>query len=639
MKFPIRTKLILAICLPLLAVYLTVLAIEYRLGKAQAIAQMRERWTEATAHLADEVDKDLSVACQTARNAAASLGQFPLREAGQIDALLSANVRDTPSAFGSAAAFEPRAFDPGRERFARYACRSAKGPGLIVKDVPYDYFRWDWYRLPRESRLPREAGQPVWTEPYFDRGAGDILMCTCSVPFYRDKEFRGVATVDVSLEDLREELRKASTGEEYCTIVSRTGTFISHPDQSRIMADSVFRLAERSGSEELAKIGREMTAGKTGVRRLTDAETGKTAWIVFVPIESVGWSLAAVIPESQVMAGVYWRLNRHAAMLLGGLAAIVLVVMVVAAWITRPIARLAVAAHELAKGNLEVQVPSVGGRDEVGEFAHTFSAMVRDLKGNVEQRIRETAARESLQHELQVARRLQTSLLPMARPPFPGRTEFSLDAHNEPAKIMAGDFFDFWLVSDDVLALVVADVSGKGAAAAMFMAVARTILRSFPAQGQSPAQVLAMANRIIAADNKEQMFVTVFFAHYRVRTGELVFAIAGHNPPYVVRVDGAAVSLGEATGPILGVFEDAQFADRRERLAAGDVLVAYTDGVTEAMDAQGVMFGDERLQTLLSTIHNEPVEAIRRRILEEVTRHRQGQDQDDVTVLVLRRNE
>jgi serine phosphatase RsbU (regulator of sigma subunit) len=172
----------------------------------------------------------------------------------------------------------------------------------------------------------------------------------------------------------------------------------------------------------------------------------------------------------------------------------------------------------------------------------------------------------------------------------------------------------------------------------MFMAVARTILRSFPAQGQSPAQVLAMANRILAADNKEQMFVTVFFAHYQVRTGEMVFANAGHNPPYLVRAGGAVASLGEATGTILGVFPDAAFDDGRASLAPDDVLVAYTDGVTEAADAEGVMFGDERLEKLLSEIHAEPVEAIRRRILEEITAYRQGQDQDDVTVLVLKRS-
>ena len=134
------------------------------------------------------------------------------------------------------------------------------------------------------------------------------------------------------------------------------------------------------------------------------------------------------------------------------------------------------------------------------------------------------------------------------------------------------------------------------------------------------------------------MFVTVFFAHYQVRTGELIFANAGHNPPYIVRADGAVTSLGEATGTILGVFPEAAFEDGRASLAPGDLLAAYTDGVTEAADTEGLLFGEERLEKLLSEIHAQPVEAIRRRILDEVTAYRQGQDQDDVTVLVLKRN-
>jgi phosphoserine phosphatase RsbU/P len=243
------------------------------------------------------VDKDLLVARQTACNTAATLTQLAPREAGQLERLLRTNVSDTKTAFGAAVAFEPRAFAPDRERFSRYVCRSAQDHGVIVRDLAYDYTAWDWYRLPRESR------KVVWTEPYFDRGGGEILMCTCSAPFFRGEEFQGVATVDVSLEDLRERLLRASTGGEYCMIVSRTGTFVSHPEEARIMADSVFDLAERCGSPELAEAGHKMTAGETGVRRLVDPETGENAWMVFVPVASVGWSLAAVIPESQVQIG------------------------------------------------------------------------------------------------------------------------------------------------------------------------------------------------------------------------------------------------------------------------------------------------------------------------------------------------
>lgn len=631
MKLRIRTKLILAICLPLVLVYLTMLALEYQTSREQAIAQMQRHLTEATARLASEIDKDLTAVRQTTLNTAALMTQYPLREEKEFDTLLRSNVRDTPTAFGAAIAFEPFAFQPKRQRWARYVCRAGGPSGFKTVDIDYDYGRWDWYLL------PKLLGRPAWTDPYFDEGAGDILMCTCAAPFYRDEQFQGVVTMDIALGHLREKLSKVDARGGYCVIISRTGTFVSHPDESYILGQSIFSLAEWYQSPELADVGHAMTAGQRGVRRLIDAESGEPVWIVFAPIGSVGWSAAAVIPEAHVMADVYARVNRQALMLLGGLAAIVLVILAATGWMTRPIARLAVAAQELAKGNLEVQVPGATGRDEIAEFACTFNAMVRDLKNNIDQRIRETAARQSLERELQVARQIQTSLLPTARPPFPDRKEFSLDAGTEPAKIMAGDFFDFWFVDDDLLALVVADVCGKGVPAAMFMAVARTLLRSFSTAGRAAQDVLAEANRVMSAENREQMFVTMFYAHYDVRAGTLTFVNAGHNPPYIIRKEGAVVGLGPPTGPIVGVWEEAHFEEGRVCLAPGDALVAFTDGVTEAADAQGVLFGEQRLENLLSALRDEPVEEICRRIVEEVDQYRQGKDQDDVTVLVLRR--
>lgn len=631
MKFPLRSKLILAICLPLLAIYLGILAIDYHTGRRQAIAQMMRHLSEGTARMASEVDQELMAVRQTVRNAAALMSDFPLEDQQQIDTLLRSNVRDTPAAFGAAIAYEPGAFQPGRERYARYVCRSAGNSSLKTGDIPYDYARWDWYLLPKLLE------RPAWTDPYFDEGAGDVLMCTCSGPFYQDNGFRGVVTVDVALDHLRQRLRKIDTSGGYAVIVSQAGTYVSHPDESHVMAESIFSISQWHQSPELASLGREMTAGRRGVRRLLDVETGVPVWVVYAPIASVGWSVAAVLPETQVMADVFQRLNRHAGLLLGGLVAIVAVIALAATWITGPIARLSTAVQQLAKGNLEVQLPAMRGGDEISGFANTFNMMVGDLKRSIDERIRETAARESIERELQVARQIQTSLMPMIRPAFPDRQEFTLDAHTEPAKIMAGDFFDFWLVDHDVLAVVVADVSGKGVPAAMFMAVARTILRSFSTAARSPGEVLTIANRIMAADNEEQMFVTVFYAHYRIQTGELTFANGGHNPPYIVRPGGEVICLGPSTGPLVGVFEEAEFDDAHARLAPHDTLVVFSDGVTEAADAEGVLYGDQRLMDLLSTICNGAVEEIRERILKEVNDYRQNQDQDDVTLLVLKR--
>jgi len=632
MSLSLRNKLILAIALPLLAVYSGVMAIDYRKGKVEAVAEAEQFLTALAGRLAMEIDRDLASAAQTARSTADYLTRFQPRRRETIDALLRSILETNRSIFGTAAAFEPGAFEAGRERFAPYLCRNGSG-GIHSVEIEYDYARWDWYLL------PKLLDRPVWTDPYFDEGAGNVLMCTYAAPFRREGKFEGTVGVDIALAELQRRLARVDARGGYCTLVSRSGTFVSHPNESYIMAETIFSLAAWHESAELAEVGREMIAGKSGVRRLIDVATGRPAWVVYVPVESVQWSLAAVIPEKAVMAEVYQRLNRQAGLLLGGLAVTVGLIVAASTWVSRPIARLAAAAHEVARGNLDVRVPDRHGRDEVGRFVTTFNQMIAELKESVESRVRETSAREAVQRELQIARQIQTSLLPMARPPFPNRKEFALDAQTAPAKIMAGDFFDFWFVADDVLALVAADVSGKGVPAAIYMAVARTVLRNFSVPENGPARVLTIANQVMAAQNEQGMFVTIFYGHYHVRTGELIFANGGHNPPFLARRDGSILFLEPATGPIVGTRPEAEYAERRETLGPGDLLLLYTDGVTEARAPDDRLLGDEGLHKILDDVHDRSVEEICREIIHRVDAYRSSPDQDDVTVLALRRAE
>ena len=202
---------------------------------------------------------------------------------------------------------------------------------------------------------------------------------------------------------------------------------------------------------------------------------------------------------------------------------------------------------------------------------------------------------------------------------------------------MAGDFFDFWFVAEDVLALVMADVSGKGVPAAMFMAVARTVLRNFSVPENGPARVLTIANNVMSTQNDEAMFVTVFYAHYHVRTGDLVFANGGHNSPFLVRRGAAPILLDSSTGPIVGVLPEASYEERRTTLGPGDLLVLYTDGATEARNGEDRLLGDEGLRQILAEVQSEPVAGVCRSLLERVNAFRTSTDQDDVTVLALRR--
>jgi sigma-B regulation protein RsbU (phosphoserine phosphatase) len=635
MKFPLRVKLILAICLPLLAVYLTVLALDYRSSRQEALAQMENYLTEVTAHEALELDEQLSSITQIARSTGQFLQTFPHRASAELERLARANLLAEPRVFGFGVALETSVSGGARERRAPYVCRTPEGQGLRSMDitsVSFDYTRSDWYLLPKLLR------HPAWTDPYFDEGIGGILMCSYSVPLLRDNEFEGVIVTDISLEPNRRQMFPTRYHGEYRVLISPTGTIVYHPDEELVLAESIFSLAEWHHLPALADLGREMVAGKQGVVRLPDYQTGQPKWYAFAPVPSAGWSLAIIIPEEEVLAPLRDRLSRQLYLLLGGLALILVLVILVSSWITRPLERLAVAVRTVAQGKLDVQVEGIRRRDEIGQLAATFNQMVVDLKANIEATIRATRARQVIEQELQVARQIQASLLPSLRPPFPNHPEFALDADIEPALVMAGDFYDFWLLDNQHLAVVIADVSGKGVPAAMFMAVARTMLRNFTTPGQSPRDVLNIANRLIAADNTKAMFVTIFYGHYHIPTGELVFANAGHNPPLLVRQNGRVESLGPPTGPLLGVFPEAEYEDAHALLMPNDLLLLYTDGVTEAQNQNHQFFGEAGLSALLQQLHGESVTTVCRVILENVNTYRHGEGQDDVTLVALRRS-
>ncbi|HLF28685.1 MAG TPA: GAF domain-containing SpoIIE family protein phosphatase [Anaerolineae bacterium] len=201
-----------------------------------------------------------------------------------------------------------------------------------------------------------------------------------------------------------------------------------------------------------------------------------------------------------------------------------------------------------------------------------------------------------LEHELQVAREVQVSLLPRETPRVPG-WEFA--AHWQPAREVSGDFYDFIESGPDRLGIVIADVSDKGMPAALFMALTRSILRASAAAAESPAQCITQANRLICADATNGMFVTLCYAQLNSAAGELTYVNAGHNPPLRYRAQDDQLIELERTGAILGFDEALPFEQRTFPVAAGDFIFLYTDGVTEALDAQQREFGKERLRQLL----------------------------------------
>jgi phosphoserine phosphatase RsbU/P len=259
-----------------------------------------------------------------------------------------------------------------------------------------------------------------------------------------------------------------------------------------------------------------------------------------------------------------------------------------------------------------------------------LTQMVRDLRDALADKRRLI----SLQQELEIARTMQLTILPQV---FPDLVELDTAARMIPAKEVGGDFYDFFPISEDKIAVVIADVSGKGIPAAFFMLIARTMLRAIAESGVGPAETMRRVNNLLAAENEQMMFVTVFYGELDLRTGVLAFSNGGHNPPLRVTRDGAVIELERSQGIALAVMPDMPFAEKSLKLDAGDMVVLFTDGVTEAFNGSDAMYGDARLVAAVGRQVTATAREGLDGVLSDVARFTAGAPQsDDITCLVLR---
>ncbi len=241
------------------------------------------------------------------------------------------------------------------------------------------------------------------------------------------------------------------------------------------------------------------------------------------------------------------------------------------------------------------------------------------------------------ENELRIGRSIQESLLPMIFPPFPDRREFELYADNIPAKEVAGDFYDFFFIEEDRLAIIIADVSGKGVSAGLFMAITRTLIKVTSDDLKDPAGILEKTNRVLSLDNEACMFTTMFLAVYNVKTGKLEFANAGHNPPLIIHTDGEITKVCVSRDPVLGIVEEQHYHGGEITLEKDQTLVLYTDGITEAVAPDGEFYGEENFSQLLKENRGLPLEGLAGKIESELEEFQQGEQFDDITFLLLRR--
>jgi sigma-B regulation protein RsbU (phosphoserine phosphatase) len=601
-------------------------------GAAQE--QAKDRAKLLARHYAALYDGQFSAVAQVGRSLANFLSLNPQAKPQRLYSLMEQTLRQDTLISRISMAYEPAALENAPEGLILSVTQ--RDSELVRQDLAPGYERYfdsdlPWWDVARQG--------PRWTEPYVDPVRSDGPLCTYSIPIKPDEgDAMGVLSLDVPLHVLQRRVGAQELEADEFFIISREGTFISDQNPDLIMRRTIYQLADASARPELAELGRRMNVEFSGFAEVPARGSSDINWIFFARIRSTGWVFAALVPRSRAMAPA-WDTTWYG--LIGLAIALLLIaatLWIVARRITQPIRNLAQTVQELAEGNLEAEAKEVTSRDEVGQFARAFNAMIADLRRHVNALTEQTAARQAVESELTVARRIQSSLLPCPEVPCAKRKDLDLSAVNEPVRTVAGDFYDFFELDEDTLIVTIADVSGKGIPAAMFMAVTRTVLRNLAPHCAGPGELLKQANRQLVEDNTGSMYVTLFTAWYHPSRGELRYANAAHPPPYLLGPDSSLRRLGTSTGTVVGLMDAADYEERSERLNPGERLVLYTDGVTEARGPGGVFLEEEGLERILAGCGSLEPEAICRHVVEQVNLFQADEKRtDDVTVLVLQR--
>lgn len=632
----IVTKLVLIIAFFSVIIFSITLGYNYHQSRQLLQTELESNARNLALSLVNRVETELTAVIKVTESTVRSLETASHNERSMMS-LLQATVAQTPELYGSAIAFEPYAYKATQKFYAPYYYRAGdqiKFSQLAGSYQNLPYIHWDWYQIPKELQ------KAEWSEPYFDEGASNILVSTYSVPFYvkrqGGKQFSGVVTADVSLDGLTKlisSVKVLDTG--YAALLSRNGMILAHPLKDSIMNDTFFSIAESRNDPAMRELGRKMISGETGFV-LYKSLVGTRSWMYYAPIRSTGWTLAVVFPEHELLKHTRQLSLTMATMGFIGVALLIFAIVYITRLIIQPLRTLADAADEIAKGNFDVALPEVNSGDEVGMLTQDFEMMRKSLKDYVQNLTETTAAKERIQSELKMATNIQASLLPRIFPAFPTHLEFDVFASMVPAKEVGGDFYDFFFIDDKRLCFLIADVSDKGVPAALYMMVAKTLLKSEGQRLKQPDQILESVNRTLAMDNDACMFATVFLGILDTSTGEVCFGNAGHNPPLLVNEAGVAY-LTMQSGLMIGPIEDTVYKTESLILKPGDTLFLYTDGVTEAKNPQDALFGEDRLLSALTAAAHKDLTEIVQHIGDEVAKHADGAPQsDDITMLVLR---
>lgn len=544
-----------------------------------------------------------------------------------------------PDSLGGGIWFEPYTIDKSQKRFCLYAFRNKDGKVVIDESFnseKYNYLNQNWYKQ-IITQIKEKKVDVAWSLPYYENQGSNTLMITAGSGIYDDNgKLIGISTVDWEINSIKEEIKNMN-------FVSKTNlrssfssgkhiknhfALFANPKDDYVIVSTDPYLDNKTlvGSklenipwynENLIDIVFLNYHGKDYVPYVKSFANGMIL-IICIPRTEMFYSLVCtlrVMILTLLLLGIliptllYWSLNRY---------------------VMKPIKILTDIANKIGKGE-DVKIKIEKPR-EFAQLASTFDKMTTNIKSI-------TKEKERINSELSVAKSIQSSSLPSVFPAFPDKKEFDIFASMEPAKEVGGDFYDFFFIDEDRLMFLIADVSGKGVPAALFMMTVKTLINNLSQMGYSAKQLIQTINKKICENNNQGFFVTMLSGIVDIKTGKINIANCGHNLPLIKRQNGKYEYMKLESNIALGVFENAEFEIHEIEMNPGDIIYTYTDGITEATNINDQMYGEQRLYDCLNNINETDIMGIAQKVKTSIKEYTDSTPQsDDITMLIFKYN-
>lgn len=498
-----------------------------------------------------------------------------------------------------------------------------------IKNTNDDFLYKDWFQIPRLT------GRPYWSDPWYDKEGAKTIVCSYSVPLTRKGKAQGIIRVDLPLENLRRiivNLRVKESGRAF--LVSGNGMIMAHPTDSLAMNYTIFDLVNRYPDVQMRTLAKKVVAGEVGFERNRNLGMKGDVWLTFRPLPTNNWSLVAIVPHREVFVHLHYLSLILSLAVLFGFLVLSLMIWVRVQALNKPLTELVDGIKQAGEGDLSPAPPLETESYEIQVISENFEAMKSSLSAHIDNLQALTEERNRISSELEFASNVQRSLIPNGNSIKPG----NLDVYGllEPAGMVGGDLFDYFLIDEGHFLFAIADVVGKGVGAAMTMTMATTLLRSIAQHHKKPQEILSQLNAFFMGHKLESGYMTMALGIIDLASGVCVFSNAGHLPLYVLSQDGQIRKHERTHSTALGFFDNIKIESEELRLDAGDKILLVTDGVTEATNPNDHLFGTQGLEKTLAGLKGASVEKTAKSILETVLDFADPEKgRDDITILAI----